>query len=129
MVERQLPKLYVVSSILIARSSFLKADSLLSPYRDRDGSRYVWCLRLFRASHGSDGEPATSGTALLCPYLGRELGHLLLKGGARSAVDERGDIFASESDEYEAFIAKVIDTARHLEPRPHNDPQLLKGLG
>jgi len=54
---------------------------------------------------------------------------LLLKGGARSAVDERGDIFASESDEYEAFIAKVIDTARHLEPRPHNDPQLLKGLG
>jgi hypothetical protein len=86
-------------------------------------------FRMVRTSQALTGSTDTPGTAFVCPYMGRAYGLFMIKGGARGAVEERGDIFADHIDEYTAFLDTLVLTARQLRPAPYLDPRRLADIG
>ena len=85
-------------------------------------------FRVVRATASLEELPRGTHT-FLCPYMGKRYGEFVLVGGSRGSVEERRDIFESTVDEYHAFIAGVIEAARHTKPEPHFDPSRLAGFG
>jgi hypothetical protein len=61
--------------------------------------------------------------------MGRAYGLFVISGGARGAVEERGDIFTDHLDEYAAFLDTLVLTARLLPPAPYLDPTRLADIG
>jgi hypothetical protein len=86
-------------------------------------------FRMVRTSQALTGSTDTPGTAFVCPYMGRAYGLFMSRGGARGAVEERGDIFADHHDEYTAFLDTIVLTARRLRRAPYLDPSRLADIG
>jgi hypothetical protein len=61
--------------------------------------------------------------------MGKRYGEFALAGGSRGRLEERRDIFESDLDEYQAFVARVIKAARHTQAEPRFDPNRLAGFG
>ena len=89
----------------------------------------VGAFRMARTSQALTGSTDAPGTAFLCPYMGRAYGLFVISGGARGAVEERGDIFTDHLDEYAAFLDTLVLTARRLPRAPYLDPSRLADIG
>jgi hypothetical protein len=85
-------------------------------------------FRVVRATASLEELPRGTHT-FLCPYMGKRYGEFALAGGSRGRVEERRDIFESDVDEYQAFIARVVEAARKHQAEPHFDPNRLAGFG
>jgi hypothetical protein len=85
-------------------------------------------FRVVRATASLEDLPGGAQT-FLCPYMGKRYGEFALAGGSRGRVEERRDIFESDVDEYQAFMARVIEAAHNTPAEPHFDPNRLAGFG
>jgi hypothetical protein len=76
-------------------------------------------FRLVRAAHRATKRAAHRDAIFLCPYMGRAYSLFSLAGGVKGQIIENADPFEPHPEEYDAFIERIIETAKRFEkPAP-----------